>query len=67
MHTYSKPDRDPRFHTISTVFVGEGKGAPQSGSDAKGLKVVQLDDLLAFEYAFDHKDVIREYLASRAS
>ncbi|MCX5803690.1 MAG: NUDIX hydrolase, partial [Proteobacteria bacterium] len=25
-HTYSKPGRDPRFHTVSVVFIGDGEG-----------------------------------------
>ncbi len=65
-HTYSKPGRDPRFHTISTVFVGEGKGKPKFGDDAKGLKIVSFDELMKLEYAFDHKNVIRDYLESKA-
>jgi ADP-ribose pyrophosphatase YjhB (NUDIX family)/O-acetyl-ADP-ribose deacetylase (regulator of RNase III) len=64
-HTYSDPARDPRFHTISTVFIAQGKGQPQFGDDAKGLKVVPYDELLKREYAFDHKQVIVDYLASR--
>ena len=62
LHTYSQPNRDPRFHTISTVFVGQGVGKPKSGDDAKGLKVVSCTDLLKWDYAFDHKMVIRNYL-----
>ena len=61
-HTYSKPGRDPRFQTISTVFIAKGKGAPQFGDDAKGLKVLPYDDLLKINYAFDHKLIIQDYL-----
>lgn len=64
-HTYSNPKRDPRFHTISTVFISKGKGKPQFGDDAKGLKVVAYKDLLKLQYAFDHKSVIKDYLAQR--
>lgn len=63
-HTYSKPGRDPRFHTVSTVFIARGKGKPKSGDDAKGLKVVAYKDLSGREYAFDHKQVIKDYLKS---
>lgn len=61
-HTYSKPGRDPRFHTIATVFIAQGKGKPRSGDDAKGLKIVRYEDLVKLDYAFDHKNVIRDYL-----
>ncbi len=64
-HTYSDPNRDPRFHTISTVFVAEGQGAPRSGDDAKALRVVRYEDLPELTYAFDHKDIIEEYLMEK--
>ena len=64
-HTYSDPRRDPRFHTISTAFIAKGKGKPKFGDDAKGLKVIPYKDLLKYAYAFDHKDIIRDYLRQR--
>src|SRR5512142_2007139 len=33
-HAYSDPARDPRGHTISTVFVGLAAGDPVGGDDA---------------------------------
>ncbi len=62
LHTYSAPGRDPRFQTITTVFIARGIGRPQFGDDAKGLKIVPYVDLLKLDYAFDHKQVIRDYL-----
>jgi len=67
MHTYSDPKRDPRFHTVSTVFIARGVGDPRSGDDAKNLKVVPYQDLLKIAYAFDHKKVIEDYLSARGS
>lgn len=64
-HTYSKPDRDPRFHTIGTVFTAQGMGRAKSGDDAADLRVVPAKDLLKLKYAFDHKEVIKDYLKSR--
>jgi ADP-ribose pyrophosphatase YjhB (NUDIX family) len=64
-HTYSDPKRDPRFHTVSTVFIAKGKGKPKSGDDAKSLKVVKYADLLKIKYAFDHKKIIKDYLKQR--
>jgi len=61
-HTYSDPKRDPRFHTIGTVFIAKAKGKPQAGDDAAGLKVVSLNDLKKYEFAFDHKKIIDDYL-----
>ncbi len=65
MHTYSDPKRDPRFHTVSTVFIARGVGVPRSGDDAKNLKIVPYADLLKIDYAFDHKQVVRDYLSLR--
>lgn len=64
-HTYSAPDRDPRFHTIGTVFIAKAKGKPQAGSDARGLRLVKLNELEKFIFAFDHKRIIEDYLKYR--
>ena len=61
-HTYSKPVRDPRFHTISTVYIGRGVGRPKSGSDAANLKVVKRQKLKNYNFAFDHKKILEDYL-----
>lgn len=63
LSTYSDPHRDPRFHTVSTVFIGKGIGKPQFGDDAKGLKIVKYSELRKLKYAFDHGKIIRDYLA----
>ncbi len=59
----SAPDRDPRFHTVSVVFIGRGEGKLQAASDAKAAKVFKLDSLPE-EMAFDHGEVIQEYINS---
>jgi O-acetyl-ADP-ribose deacetylase (regulator of RNase III)/ADP-ribose pyrophosphatase YjhB (NUDIX family) len=64
-HTYSCPDRDPRFHTISTVFIVQAKGKPKFGSDAASIKVVKLEDLEKIDFAFDHKEILKDYLTQR--
>ena len=64
-HTYSDPSRDPRFHTVTTVFTARGVGKPCAGDDAKGLKVVPFAELRQLSYAFDHGQVIEAYLKSR--
>ena len=38
-HTYSDPRRDPRRHTVATVFLGRAAGAPQASDDAAGAGV----------------------------
>ncbi|MFC1657925.1 macro domain-containing protein [Candidatus Omnitrophota bacterium] len=64
-HTYSDPGRDPRFHTVSTVYIAKGKGKPKSGSDAASLKLVKISELKEYEFAFDHQEIIREYLQGK--
>lgn len=60
-HTYSDPKRDPRFHTIGTVFIGEATGSPKAGDDAANLKIIQENDLDSVNFAFDHKEIIKDY------
>lgn len=61
LHTYSDPSRDPRFHTVTTVFVAKAKGKPQAGDDAQNAKVITLDDMSNIKFAFNHKEVLEDY------
>jgi len=61
-HTYSNPTRDPRFHTIGTVFIAKGKGKPKAGDDAVGLNIVKIEELEKLDFAFDHKKIIQDYI-----
>ncbi|MCX5708475.1 MAG: NUDIX hydrolase [Candidatus Omnitrophica bacterium] len=63
-HTYSDPRRDPRFHTVGTVFVCQAKGEPRAGDDAAEAKVVSPAEIKGLEFAFDHRLILRDYLAS---
>ncbi|KYC45472.1 MAG: ADP-ribose pyrophosphatase [Candidatus Methanofastidiosum methylothiophilum] len=57
---YSDPDRDPRGHTISIVFNGEGKGIPKAGDDARELYLFDLDKI-PDNLAFDHNKIIQDF------
>ncbi|RKY34099.1 MAG: hypothetical protein DRP68_00200 [Candidatus Omnitrophota bacterium] len=61
---YSNPNRDPRFHTVSVVFVGKGRGRLLSSSDAKDAQVFRLDSLPK-KIAFDHAKIIRDYIKEK--
>jgi 8-oxo-dGTP diphosphatase len=63
-HTYSDPRRDPRRHTITTVYVAQGFGAPKAASDARGLAVFAPEQLPPV-LAFDHSLILAEYLKVR--
>ncbi len=60
MHTYSDPKRDPRKHTISTVFIAKACGKPVARDDAQEVKVFHKDEL-SFPLAFDHKKILSDY------
>jgi O-acetyl-ADP-ribose deacetylase (regulator of RNase III)/ADP-ribose pyrophosphatase YjhB (NUDIX family) len=61
-HTYSEPHRDPRFHTIGTVFTAKAKGKPEAGDDAAASRVVKLSEAEKLDFAFDHKRILQDYL-----
>ncbi len=62
-HTYSDLQRDPRQHTISTIFTGIGRGKLQAGDDA-GKAAVYRQDNLPENIAFDHRQILKDYFAS---
>jgi 8-oxo-dGTP diphosphatase len=62
-HTYSDPGRDPRFHTVTTVFSARAEGAPRAGDDAAAVRVVRPEEIAGLSFAFDHKRVLEEFLA----
>ncbi len=62
-HTYSDPKRDPRHHTISTVYIAKGNGVPQAGDDALEIGIFGEFDLPA-EIAFDHRSILTDYFKS---
>ncbi len=61
---YSDPDRDPRLHTISTVFVARASGTPRGGDDARSAVVVDPRDR-SLPLAFDHRRIVDDYLRAR--
>ncbi len=62
---YSDPSRDPRFHTVSAVYVCKASALPQAGDDAKSTKVIKLGDLIKEQFVFDHQKIIDDYLAQK--
>ena len=59
---YSDPERDPRFHVVSVVFVGDAEGEPKAGSDAKKVRVFRLEEIPLDQLVFDHKNIILDFL-----
>jgi 8-oxo-dGTP diphosphatase len=58
--TYSDPRRDPRKHTISTVFLAKARGEPVGGDDAAEARAFGPDDLP--ELVFDHGEIVADVL-----
>ncbi len=64
LHTYSDPARDPRHHTITTVFTAHAAGEPVAGDDAAEAGVFALD-ALPEPLAFDHAAIIEDWRTGR--
>lgn len=59
-YTYSDPRRDPRHHTVSTVFIATAVGVPRAADDAKTVRTFRENNLPA-PLAFDHAQILRDY------
>ncbi len=59
-HTYSAPDRDPRHHTVSTVFIATGDGIPKGADDAKTAQAFG-ESRLPAPIVFDHGQILADY------
>jgi ADP-ribose pyrophosphatase YjhB (NUDIX family) len=59
-YTYSDPKRDPRHHSISTVYIAKGKGILKAKDDAVEIGVFTQSNL-PDEIAFDHRSILHDY------
>lgn len=64
-HTYSDPSRDPRHHTVSTVFLVEAEGIPRAGDDAARAEFFDPENLPE-PMAFDHARILGDVERYRA-
>jgi len=62
-HTYSSPDRDPRHHTITTVYLAKTKGKPKAMDDALEIGIFT-ESTLPEEIAFDHHQILEDYFSA---
>lgn len=58
--TYSNPRRDPRRHTVATVFIGQGHGQLAAGDDAAEARVFTEKEVPT-TLAFDHRQILDDY------
>jgi 8-oxo-dGTP diphosphatase len=63
---YSNPNRDPRGHTVTAVYVAEAHGTPVAADDAKSILLLGPNDPLP-PLAFDHAMVLEDYRRFRAT
>ncbi len=58
---YSDPNRDPRGHTVTVVFLSKIIGGTlKSDSDAKDAKFIDIKELKNMELAFDHDEILKD-------
>lgn len=57
---YSGPERDPRGHTVSIVYIANATGEPHAADDAKQIRLCGLEDLPK-QLAFDHQLILDDY------
>jgi 8-oxo-dGTP diphosphatase len=57
---YPDPQRDPRGHTASIVFVATAQGQPQARDDARAVMLA--DPAAPPPLAFDHARILADYL-----
>jgi len=63
-YTYSDPRRDPRHHSVSTVFIATAEGEPRGADDAKVARLFQ-EEGLPTPLVFDHAQILRDYFVFR--
>ena len=57
---YSDPNRDPRNHTLSVVFIATAKGEPKAADDAKNLGIFHQWEMPS-NLCFDHDKIMKDY------
>jgi 8-oxo-dGTP diphosphatase len=60
-NVYTKPDRDPRGHTITIVYIATGNiNDMKAGSDAYDIKLCTFEELSSLKIAFDHENILTD-------
>ncbi len=77
LSVYSDPARDPRKHTLSVTYTARAPGSPAASDDAEAVltvPVAELEVALAAgdrvrgeALAFDHAQILRDFVALRAT
>ena len=63
VNVYSKPDRDPRGHTVSVAYTAKGNFSNRKAdSDASDIAIFSPEDLDKITFAFDHEKILKDCL-----
>lgn len=65
-YVYSNPNRDPRQHTLSVVFIATAQGEPQAADDAQNLSLFEIGKIPT-NLCFDHDLILQDYSRYRNS
>lgn len=63
-HTYSTLDRDPRWHTVTTVFIATSSGVPKASTDASEIGVFKRKEIPK-DLVFDHNKILEDYFKAK--
>jgi 8-oxo-dGTP diphosphatase len=61
---FSRPDRDPRGHTVSVAYRCRPRGAGEvrGGDDAAEARWHSRKEIAETNFAFDHGEIVRAFL-----
>jgi 8-oxo-dGTP diphosphatase len=63
VNVYSKPDRDPRGHTVTVAYLAKGDFADRKADDdACDINIFSENQLDEINIAFDHAKIIKDCL-----
>ena len=63
---YSNPNRDPRGHTVTAVYIAEAQGSPKAADDAKHCALFTFENL-PDHLTFDHDLILDDFREYRAT
>lgn len=64
-HVYSDPARDFRHHSVEVAHTAKASQQPTAGDDAAKAFVVKLEDIPWNELAFDHAQILKDFIQWR--
>ena len=62
-HVYSDPTRDFRHHSVEVTYIAKAYEWPTVGDEAAEVFVVSSRDIPWPDFAFDHSQILKDYLA----